>query len=164
MWTDELFYIVYDVQHGSASYMKTPGGQHIMFDLGTGSIKDSNYTFSPLMHLKRRWGVSQLDQVIITHPHRDHIDDIFNFDELSPRVLHRPKQLTEWDIRGDSRNLKGEQSKIDKYLEINKRYSSPVPAYNNPTLAANNGNVDFRFFIPTQCKRDNINNHSIVTV
>jgi len=164
MLTSELFYIVYDVQHGSASYMKTPVEKHIMFDLGTGSIKDRNLTFSPLLNLKNKWRVMQLDEVVITHPHRDHIDDIFNFDTLSPRILHRPKHLTEADIRGDSRNASGEQKKIDKYLEIHNRYNTPVPAGENPTLAANNGNVEFKFFTPTQCPRDNINNHSIVTV
>lgn len=164
MLTSELFYIVYDVQHGSASYMKTPGGQHIMFDLGTGSIKDKNLTFSPLLHLKNKWGVNQLDQVIITHPHRDHIDDIFNFDKLSPRILRRPKHLTEADIKGDSRNSKGEMKKVDKYLEISARYNTPVATNEKPTVAANNGGVEFQSFTPTKCKRDNINNHSIITV
>jgi competence protein ComEC len=164
MLNRELFCLVYDVQHGSATYMKTPVERHIIFDLGTGSIKDKNLTFSPLLHLKNRWGVEELDEVIITHPHRDHIDDIFNFDKLSPKVLHRPKHLTEAEIRGDSRNSKGEQRKIDKYLEIHRRYSQPVGDGESPTDSANNGGIDFQFFTPTKCPRDNINNHSIVTV
>jgi beta-lactamase superfamily II metal-dependent hydrolase len=161
---NELFLIVWDVQHGSAAYMKTPNSKHIAFDLGTGSLKDSNQTFSPLLHLKKKWKVTQLDQTIITHQHRDHIDDIFNFDDLSPKVLRRPKHLTETEIRGDSRNTKGEQSKIDKYFEISARYNTPVPAEKNPTEPDNNGGVDFKFFQPTKCNRDNINNHSLVTV
>jgi competence protein ComEC len=161
---NELFLIVWDVQHGSAAYMKTPNGKHIAFDLGTGSIKDSNKTFSPLLRLKNRWKVPRLDQVILSHQHRDHIDDIFNFDELSPRVFRRPKHLTEAEIRGDSRNTKGEQSKIDKYFEISDQYNTPVSASEKPTEPENNGGVDFKVFQPTKCKRDNINNHSLVTV
>ena len=36
----------------------------------------------------------------ITHPHMDHIDDILNFDLLSPGTLLIPRHLTEDDIRG----------------------------------------------------------------
>jgi beta-lactamase superfamily II metal-dependent hydrolase len=161
---DELFLILWDVQHGSAAYLRTPNGKHIAFDLGTGSFNDGNSTFSPLLHLKQNYGVSRLDQVIITHPHRDHIDDIYNFDALNPRVLHRPKHLLERDIRGDARNSKFEQSKIDKYLEVDAKYSEVVSPQESPTLAANNGLVDFASFTPFLCPRDNINNHSIVTV
>src|SRR5438270_9584490 len=107
-----LLMVFYDVQHRSASYLKTPNNKHIMIDLGTGSIKDSNETFSPLTRLKDYWGVEQLDQVIITHPHRDHIDDIENFDALSPRLLLRPTHLTEEEIRGGNKPNKSEQSKI----------------------------------------------------
>jgi competence protein ComEC len=164
MLTRQLFYIVYDVQHGSASYMKTPSGKHIMFDLGTGSIKDSTRTFSPLLHLKNKWGVTQMDKVVITHPHRDHIDDIDNFDEVSPRVLLRPKHLTEAEIRGDNRNSSSEQGKIDTYLEIDARYNSPVAPGTSPTALGNTGGPEFNFFQPTKCKRDNLNNHSLVTI
>jgi competence protein ComEC len=46
---------------------------------------DKNATFSPILHLKNNWNVRQLDYVGVTHPHLDHIDDILNFDEVSPK-------------------------------------------------------------------------------
>lgn len=63
-----LTLVLWDVQHGSATYIKTPAGQHIVHGLGIGSYGSGSADFSPLMHLKRSYGVTQLDAVIITHP------------------------------------------------------------------------------------------------
>ncbi len=158
----EVQFVFWDVQHGSAAYINTPGGQHIAIDLGTGSVGASNEAFSPLRHLRDRYGVRQLDQVIISHPHRDHLDDIFEFDAMSPRCLSRPKHLTEADIRG------GNQAKdtpiIDKYLEINRRYNRTLEPGESSLDAGNNGGAEFETFTPTTPPRLNLNNHSMVTV
>lgn len=151
---------IWDVQHGSAAHIKTPNGLDIVQDLGTGTHKGGAVDFSPLRYLKDRLNVAYIDEVIITHPHRDHLDDIFNFDYLNPRVLNRPRHLSDSEVisanRGQDRDI------IDKYLEIDKRYSGPV--VNNPLLAENNGGVDFKIFTPTECDHSNINNHSLVTI
>jgi competence protein ComEC len=54
--SDEILVVIYDVQHGSAAYIQTPNGKHIMIDLGTGSLEDGEATFSPLLRLKNHWG------------------------------------------------------------------------------------------------------------
>lgn len=154
--------VIWDVQHGSAAYIKTPGGKHIVIDLGTGSYIGEGGNFSPLIHLKTSYGVKQLDEVIITHPHTDHIDDIFNFDTLIPKILSRPKHLAEDDIR--KANKSSDSDKIDKYIEINNRYNTPVQSIENPTLPENNGGVKFSSFTSSVCPTSNINNHSIVTI
>jgi competence protein ComEC len=154
--------VFWDVQHGCATYIKTPNGTHIVQDLGTGSYGTSNKEFSPLLHLKNKWKVNQLDYVIITHPHKDHIDDIMNFDEFSPRVLSRPKHLPKDEIM---KNVREEDKRLfEKYFEINERYSSPVPTEENPRLSDNNGGVKIEIFTPRSCSPANINDHSIVTV
>lgn len=153
---------IWDVKHGSAAYINTPGDKHFVIDLGTGSFGDFNEEFSPLMHLKDNYGVEFLDEVIITHPHTDHLDDIFNFDSLSPKVLNRPKHLTEEDIR--KANPDSDNDIINKYLEINDRYSVPLNESNNPGLPENNGGVSFKHYTPKECGRSNINNHSVVTI
>lgn len=153
--------VIWDVQHGSAAYIKTPNGTDIVIDLGTGDVSESNLTFSPLLHLKNVYKVNQLDWVIITHPHRDHFDDINNFDELSPRVLTRPKHLSERDIRDGNQTKNG---LVDKYIEINSKYNHPILENENPRLPANNGNVKIQTFIPSNCDRANLNNHSVVTI
>jgi hypothetical protein len=66
---------------------------------GTGSIGTGSQSFSPLLHLKYKYGLSQINWVIITHPHRYHLDDIFNLDALNPIILTRPDHLAIDDIR-----------------------------------------------------------------
>lgn len=153
-------FVFWDVQHGHGMYLKTLN-KHIVFDLGAGSY-GTNKEFSPLLHLKNKYKVQQLDGVVITHPHRDHLDDIANFDALSPRCLWRPNHLTEEDVRKANRD--GNKTIIDKYLEINKRYTRPIADNENPLKAENNGGVNVKMFVPKNCAKSNINNHSIVTV
>lgn len=155
-------FVFWDVQHGGATYIATPGGQHIVVDLGTGSHGDSDLEFSPFLHLKHKWDIRQLDGVIITHPHRDHVDDIFNFETLSPRVLSRPRHLSEDDIRAGNRKV--DKDVIDKYLEINEKYNIPVDPSENPFQADNNGGVEIQKFTPSSCATSNLNNHGIVTI
>ena len=148
--------ITWNVQHGSAALVQTPNGQQIALDLGAGE-------FSPLQFIKNRLGVNQLDKVIVTHPHMDHIEDILNFDLLSPRILMRPRQLTPDDIIGGNKNLGPEAVEIyKKYLEVDGRYSGPL--YDDPSIASNNGGASITHFSPWQCPKSNLNNHSIVTV
>lgn len=153
-------FVFWDVQHGNAAYIRTPNYQHIAVDLGTGKVGDGNPNFSPLLHLKNKWAVTQLDGVVITHPHRDHLDDIFNFETLIPRTLERPQHLSASDVRGDNKN----DSYIDKYLEIDAKYNHPVPLNANPFESSNNGGMTISTFQPQLCPTSNLNNHSVVTV
>ena len=154
--------IVWNVQHGSAAYIQTPNGKHIVIDLGAGDASGNG--FSPLKHL-RQSGIRKLDHVTITHPHMDHIDDILNFDLLFPETLLTPKHLTEDDIRGGNPSPSQEaEAKIQKYLEIKRRYSSPVAPQTLVDLPQNNGGVSIQTFIPSQSSTGNLNNHSVVTV
>lgn len=148
--------ICWDVEHGNAAYISTPFDKHIALDLG------SSDSFRPLQFLKDRFQIQKLDEVIITHPHADHISDIGNFDVLSPRVLSRLKHLTEQEIR--KANRAEDKAVLDKYFEINNRYSVPIKKEENPELAENNGGVSFHTFKDTSTSKDNINNHGLVTV
>ena len=153
-----LRFIMWDVQHGSAALIRTPNGKNIVIDLGAGDA------FSPLKNLKEA-GIGQIDHVTITHPHMDHIDDILNFDVLTPGTLLSPKHLTEDDIRGNNPPLNQEaEAKIQKYLEIRQRYSSPVGPHDDVDLPQNNGGASIKTFVPWQSSKGNLNNHSVVTV
>lgn len=72
--------------------MKTPNERHIVVDLGAGE------TFSPLRELYGR-GLRQLDVAVITHPHRDHMDEIDDLSFLPARSLYTPWHLSENVIR-----------------------------------------------------------------
>ena len=158
-----LKFITWDVEHGSAAYIQTPNGRHIAVDLGAQRARDTG--FSPLAYLYRNWGVKQLDAVVITHPHLDHIEDILNFDALSPSVLMRPSHLTDDAIWGNNRRASSETRRIiEKYIEINQRYNQPASPQTALSSPQNYGGVSFKFFIPHKSSTDNINNHSVVTV
>ncbi len=146
---------VWDVQHGSAAYIKTPNNRHIVVDLGDAD------TFSPLRTLYGR-GVRQLDVVVITHPHRDHLDDIFNLKLLSPQVVHTPRQLSEAAIRKGNRVE--DMPVVSEYLQIRQAYTFPTSAVNDVTVPANFGGASFQVFAPCFCDDSNINNHSLVLV
>ncbi len=150
--------IMWNVQHGSAAFIQTPNGKNIVIDLGAGDF------FSPLQTL-RDAGIDRIDHVTITHPHMDHIDDILHFDKLPPKTLLAPKYLSEDEIRGGNPKLSGEpEAKIQKYLEVTRRYANPVGSQDDVDLPQNNGGVSIKTFISTGCSRGNINNHSVVTV
>lgn len=155
--------VFWDVQHGHATYIKSPNNRHIVVDLGTGDYSGKNLEFSPLNHLKNHYGVKQLDYVIITHPHLDHIDDILNFDSLSPKVLCRPSQLTNAEVLKDVR--KQDEDKFKKYCELNDRYTGNITGTtDDPTIPANYGDMKISIFHSNTCSHDNFNNHSIVAV
>ena len=88
-----------------------------------------------------------------------------NFDALSPKVLMRPSHLTDDEIWGGNRRASPETRQIvQKYLDINRSYNQPTSPQTAMSAAENYGNVSFQFFTSRQCPRDNINNHSVVTV
>ena len=147
---------------GMQSYIKSPNGKHIVVDLGTGSFSDSKDDFSPLMHLKTKWSVYNLDYVIITHPHKDHIDDILNFNNLSPLVLLRPKNIDNDDLINTANS--SDKQKFRKYKEICERYCTSVTSDNDPTSLENMGNLKIETFQASNCSTSNINNQSFIAV
>lgn len=160
---EKLEIIIWDVEHGNAIYMKTPNGTHICFDIGSGSYGQGE-TFSPLEYLKNRWKVDKLDYLVISHPHADHISDIqtlFN-EDMKPRVLARPKGLSEEFIKKSNQNKFTEI--IDLYLKLDEDYSSDVPWENNPCNPTKNGGVYIKNFSQKKAGMDNINNYSFVSV
>lgn len=156
--------VFWDVQHGHATYIRTPNGRHLAIDLGTGDYSSKNSSFSPLTHLRNNYSVTQLDYVTITHPHLDHFDDILNLDELSPKVLSRPKVLLDHEIMDGVQEK--DQEKFEKYCEINSRYNTAIPSgsINDLYTSESWGGVKFKQFTPVSCSHDNFNNFSIITV
>jgi competence protein ComEC len=154
---------VWDVQHGLACYICTPNNRHIVVDLGIGSF-GNNKPFSPILYLKNNLGIERLDYAVITHPHRDHLDDIFNFGELNPKTLLRPGHLTEKQIRDGNR--KQDSEILDEYLRILGTYSADVLAgsASDSSAPAHWGGVKMSHFITPTCGDGNLNNHGIVFI
>jgi len=156
--------IIWDVQHGSSAYIKSPNGKHIIIDAGLGSYEDSNKNFSPLYHLWSKYGVKQIDYAIITHPHKDHIEDIKNLIGLKPKVLQRPKHLTKNDII-TTQTSKSDIPIYEKYIEFSNGYTDSVSGTaNDPTNPDNFGGLEIQTFSTTNCATSNLNNQSIISV
>jgi beta-lactamase superfamily II metal-dependent hydrolase len=162
MAINPLKFFIFDVEHGSSTYIRTPNGKHVVIDLGVGSFKRGDEVFSPLAYIHHNWGVNQIDLAVITHPHKDHLDDIDNLTALRPKVLYRPNHLTEREVRSDNQASGSEI--LDKYFQLSDYYIHPVTEDVSPTVSTNYGGVNIEFFHPRFCSRSNINNHSIVTV
>ena len=159
----ETLIVFWDVEHGHATYLETPNGRYIVIDLGTGSF-ESGADFSPLNHIRYSYNIKRLDYVIVTHPHVDHIDDIFSFDDMNPKVLLRPKHLDKKPILDKASDT--DRPKLEKYFEISERYNEPVPetSPDSPKNPSNWGGLNIKSFIPSKCSQNNINNHSAVAV
>jgi beta-lactamase superfamily II metal-dependent hydrolase len=146
---------VWDVQHGNAAYIKTPNNRHIAVDLGAGD------SFSPLRELHAR-GVRYLDALIITHPHRDHIEEVSDLQLVPALSLNTPWHLTEAAIR--TGNRPNDSTVVDEYLRIRRDSTFPVYAANDFQNAANFGGATLQVFGGSACADGNLNNHSLVFV
>jgi len=157
--------VIWDVKHGHATYIKSPNEKHIIVDVGLGSYENNSSTFSPLYHIWKNYKVKQLDYAILSHPHKDHIEDIFNLDKMNPKVLQRPKHLKREDII-TFETKEADKPIFEKYLELDKRYCGKF-SDNDPTDPSNPdnfGGLAIKTFVPSSFATSNLNNHSVITV
>lgn len=156
--------VIWDVQHGNAIYLKTPNGKHIVIDLGVGSYGHHGQGFSPLLHLRDNYGVKQIDFVIITHPHKDHIEDMLNFKILNPKVFRRPQNITREDVLPAV--LEKDRPIFEEYFRIHESYNSPIDENDpiNPSKPENLGGLSIQTFKISNLPKSNLNNLSILTV
>lgn len=152
----------FNVQHGLAIYIKTPNGLDILHDLGTGNFK--NESFSPINYLIENGRA--LDYLIITHPHKDHINDILNLHKNKPKTLRRNKSipLSLIEERIESSDDEYDKKVFEKYLEINEDYNSDTSANENPRYASNNGGVEMDIFTPKENDVKELNYYSLTTL
>ncbi len=153
--------VVWDVREGSAICMRTPAGQHIVVDLGFGSY-GGGQTFSPLAQLKNEYGVDVLDLVIITHPHGGHLAEISRLRDFTIGRFRVPHHLTREEVWAG--NDRASEDIIQEYLDRAPSVSATVPASEDVCLPGNNGGVTIDVFQPSGCSRENLNDHSLVTV
>ncbi len=149
---------IWDVDHGSAAYIKTPTGKHIVIDLGVGDMS-SGTEFSPLTQLWRHQ-ITQIDQLIITHPHRDHLDDIGLTSHVKPMRLFANRNILEEYIKNGNKST--DQDIIQQYANLLRSYNNPVPE----AEALSNTNFwgcEIQTFTPVY-SGPNLNNYSLVTV
>jgi hypothetical protein len=155
---------IWDVQHGSAAYIRSPNGRHIVVDAGVGSYENIDADFHPLYHLWKYYDVGQIDCAILTHPHKDHIEDIENLKGLRPKVFRRPLHLKRSDII-TSQTKQSDVPLFEQYIELDRGYTeNALGTYNDISNPKNYGDLEIQTFIAKNCPIYNLNNQSIVSV
>ncbi len=153
--------IFYDVEHGSCCHIITPKNQHILVDVG------SKTNSSIVEHINEKYFGNlggQIDELIITHPHEDHIYDLPKlYKILPPRVLQRQKSA--FDIN-PSQNTPTHIDIAYTANTMNNNYNLPIISGSAPTDANINGGVEFKFIIPEDewTTKDDLNTFSSIIV
>jgi beta-lactamase superfamily II metal-dependent hydrolase len=111
--------IVFDVEHGFCAFVKSPTGQTLMIDCGR------KEQFSPVVYvIDNELNGARLTQLIVTHPHDDHIEDIqYVTSKLPPLILQR--QVYDWE---EVRETESDYENLDHYSGWQAKYSAPAPA------------------------------------
>ncbi len=134
MTDHQLMFTVWDVGHGVSIWIKTPNGSNHWIDLGR------TPEFSPSEHVGRAYRVSEIDYLVISHPDKDHVEDLPQFRATfgDPRVLHRNKSLPATDMFGQ-RTFQYQKD----FADLHSRYTSSVPRHRSPTNPERNGGVRY---------------------
>lgn len=153
--------IFYDVEHGSCCHIISPNNTHILIDVG------SKTNASIVEHIQKKYFTGrngQIDELIITHPHEDHIYDLPKLRKLlPPRVLHRPKEA--FDIV-PTVNTQEHRDIAECANEMNRSYNVPVAPETAPTHEVVNGGVHFDILLPKSewTTKDDLNTFSSIIV
>lgn len=143
--------IFYDVEHGSCTHIITPNHKHILIDVGSKTDK----SIVDYICAKYFYGQNgRIDELIITHPHEDHIYDLPNlYNRLRPKILHRAPAA--FDIEPASRT----QLHIniaEKANNMNAIYNLPVSKDDDIETPENVGGVKISI-IPSVAKLEDKN-------
>ena len=113
--------IVFDVEHGFCAFVKSPTGETLMIDCGRKEL------FSPVVYvIDNELNGTRLTQLVVTHPHDDHIEDIESVtSKLPPRILYR--QRYDWE---EVKESEADYDNLDHYSVWQETYSDPAPAVN----------------------------------
>ena len=134
MTDHKLMFTLWDVGHGVSIWIRTPNGSNHWIDLGR------TPEFSPSEHVRRAYGVSEIDYLIISHPDKDHLEDLPEFRARfgDPKVLTRNKSLPA-DVMFGQRTFQYQKDLAD----LHKRFTSSIPRDRSPTNPERNGGVRY---------------------
>lgn len=157
----EMIINFYDVEHGSCTHVITPNGKHILVDIGSKTY-ESITSYIKNKYFEHYGG--RIDELIITHPHEDHIYDLPQlYKHLKPRVLQRPKGA--FDII-PTQDTALHREIADCANRMNREYVNPIEFDANPLYSNNNGGVDIEIISPSSSwtTKDDINTFSSIII
>ncbi len=117
--------IIFDVEHGFCAFIKSPNGYGLMIDCGRRAL------FSPVTWIVNNEATNlsmvnghQLAQLIVSHPHDDHLQDISSVRSyLKPATLLR--QHYDWTSLKDP-SAGDEYENLDEYNTWQQTYNRPA--------------------------------------
>ncbi|MGR3303437.1 MAG: ComEC/Rec2 family competence protein [Candidatus Scalindua sp.] len=132
---NKMIFTIWDVGHGLSIWIKTPNGNNHWIDAGRNSDSD----FSPTKHVHEQYGEKELDYLIISHPDRDHIENLPDLIRYlgEPRALDRNQTLPAYMKYGDESS---EYQKVYKNLDC--RSTHLVPFEESPLNPDCNGGIN----------------------
>ena len=106
-----------------------------------------------------------LDYLIITHPHKDHISGLIDIDKKKPTTLLRNKLIPPELITEAMKSSQTEKDKeiFKKYIKLHETYTHPTPYEISPNNPQYNGNVKIIDFLPSKNDIKDLNYYSIST-
>ena len=113
---------VWNVENGTAIYVKTPNGKNVVIDCGASD------DFSPAMCLKDSLNVG-IDFLVISHPHRDHIEDLEGIESIlnsSRNMFWWNEDITEDLMVRSNGDLKGDED-LKRYFDLGKKRTGRGP-------------------------------------
>ncbi len=146
---------LWDVGHGLSIWIQTPAGHNHWIDLG------KTEHFSPSQHVKHMYNVDSMDYLIISHPDKDHLEDLPSFLESfgDPRVILRNRSLPEDEKYGDL-NLDYQK----EFKKLDMRFTQDVEWNRNPANPKYNGGLEYLTRQNAYSDELKGNNTSVVTM
>lgn len=120
--------IIFNVEHGFCAFVLSPNGYALMIDCGRTS------TYSPVIdHILRYendkivpFEGQKLAELVISHPHDDHVEDISNIIEhFAPRLLKRQDGFNWSDLKEPD----GDYENLDMYAGWQAKYSHKATTF-----------------------------------
>lgn len=144
-----------DVGLGTSVIMETDE-LNIIFDCG----QDANGR-----NAFKELGFKTLDYLIITHPHKDHIESLTSPYYQKPRRLTRNKSIPEPLIEEQISKAKTDYDKeiFKKYKMLNRDFKYSVEDADSYTNPNNNGNVIIHHYTPSLTSINDLNYYSLAT-
>ena len=114
---------IFNVEHGSCAFVKTPTGKTILLDCGTNATTG----FTPSDWLQKN-GIRQLDQLIVSHFDEDHVADAANVAAYCGVVCFARNPLVSGDsVRQQKAESGGVGPGVDAALGFHARYTGQAP-------------------------------------
>ena len=157
---------VWNVENGTAIYARTPNGKNVVIDCGASDV------FSPIKHINNKLKIQEIDDLIISHPHKDHINDLKGLEDhyghkgndglrYNITLLMRNKAITPELMIKSNEKLKGDED-LDRYFKLSCAYNGRgVEGEKSPSHSDWGGGCVFNHFLNTDPGSGNVNNSTI---